>query len=130
MPFVYPLVSLRRGMIFPEITSPIMPCTVTIYTIALLMSFSKKINIFLVLFLFHWAWLGVSKIYLYKIPEDILLTLCTIPAVFLYFKEYINSEASADSKPSIRSINRLLLLTCGAIGIVFSYIVMQSYMQA
>ncbi len=130
IPFVYPLVSLRRGMMFPEMTSPIMPCTITIYTIAILMSFSKKINIFLVLFLFHWAWLGISKIYLYKIPEDILLTICTIPAVFLYFKEYIGEQANTETKPSIRAINRLLLISCCVIGVVFTFIIIKGYAQA
>lgn len=127
MPFVYPVISLVRGLQFPAVTSPLMPCTVTIFTIGLLMSFSKKINLFLVLFLFHWALLGVSKIYLYKIPEDILLTLCTVPAVFLYIKEYINSGICKDSKPGLKSINALLLGTCCIIGVMFSYIVFKSF---
>ena len=127
IPFVYPAISIARGMQFPAITSPVMPCTVTIFTLGLLMSFSKKINLFLVLFLFHWALLGISKIYLYKIPEDILLTICTVPAVFLYFKEYINSDICTNSKPGTHAINLILLGTCSVIGIVFSYVIFKSF---
>ncbi|TKG96870.1 hypothetical protein EYV94_00105 [Puteibacter caeruleilacunae] len=127
IPFIYPAVSFARGMSFPSVTSPVMPCTVTIFTLGLLMSFSKKINLFLVLFLFHWALLGISKIYLYKIPEDILLTICTVPAVFLYFKEYISSDICTNSKPGNHAINLILLGTCSVIGIVFSYVIFKSF---
>lgn len=127
LPFIYPLISLWRGLHFPEMTSPVMPCTVTIFTIGILMSFLKKINLFLVLFLFHWALLSISKIYMYGIPEDILLTLCTIPVLFLYFKESLNSLSIVDSKPGIRSINLLLLSTCCVIGVVFTYIIFKSF---
>ena len=34
MPFIYPLVSLARGLSFPEMTSPVMPCSVVVFTIA------------------------------------------------------------------------------------------------
>jgi hypothetical protein len=127
VPFIYPVISLWRGMHFPVMTSPVMPCTVIVFTIGLLMSFSKKINLFLVLFLFHWALLGISKIYLYKIPEDILLTICTVPAVFLYLKEYINTSLYISSKPGVRTINILLLTTCCIIGCVFSYVIFKSF---
>lgn len=33
LPFVYPLVSVARGLAFPGITSPVMPCSVTVFTI-------------------------------------------------------------------------------------------------
>lgn len=36
LPFVYPLVSIARGLTFPGITSPVMPCSVTVFTIGLL----------------------------------------------------------------------------------------------
>ena len=44
MPFIYPLISMARGLTFPEITSPIMPCSVVVFTIGLLLFFSKNIN--------------------------------------------------------------------------------------
>lgn len=127
MPFIYPLFSLWRGLHFPTLTSPVMPCTVTVFTIGLLMSFSKRTNLFLILFLFHWALLGISKIYLYKIPEDILLTICTVPVLFLYCKEYIGSGICVDSKPGVRAVRRLLLGTCCIIGVVFTYIIFKGF---
>ncbi len=127
IPFIYPLISLWRGLHFPTVTSPVMPCTVTVFTIGILMSFSKKINLFLILFLFHWALLGISKIYLYKIPEDILLILCIIPVLFLYCKEYINSGVCTNTKPKAHSIKLLLLVTCCIIGVAFTYIIFKGF---
>lgn len=54
MPFIYPMVSLARGLSFPEMTSPVMPCSVVVFTIGLLLLFAYKVNMFLVLFLCHW----------------------------------------------------------------------------
>ena len=47
MPFIYPLVSLARGLSFPEMTSPVMPCSVVVFTIGLLLLFAHKVNMFL-----------------------------------------------------------------------------------
>lgn len=63
MPFVYPLLSLARGLTFPGITSPVMPCSVVVFTIGLLLLFARKVNMFLVLFLCHWSLIGLSKTY-------------------------------------------------------------------
>ncbi len=70
MPFVYPLFSLLRGLEFPMVTSPVMPCSVAVFTIGLLLAFSKRVNLFVILFLCHWALVGFSKIYFFGIPED------------------------------------------------------------
>ena len=51
MPFIYPLLSLARGLTFPGITSPVMPCSVVVFTIGLLLLFARKVNMFLVLFI-------------------------------------------------------------------------------
>ena len=42
MPFIYPMVSLARGLSFPEMTSPVMPCSVVVFTIGLLLLFAHK----------------------------------------------------------------------------------------
>ena len=73
MPFIYPLLSLARGLTFPGITSPVMPCSVVVFTIGLLLLFARKVNMFLVLFLCHWSLIGLSKTYFFHIPEDFLL---------------------------------------------------------
>ena len=65
MPFLYPLISHLRGLDFPMTTSPVMPCTAAIFTIGLMLSFSKRINLFVVLFLCHWSLIGFSKVYFF-----------------------------------------------------------------
>ena len=70
LPLAYPLFSIIRGMNFPMMTSPVMPCSVAVFTIGLLLAFSKRVNIFLVMFLCHWALIGFTKTYFFHIPED------------------------------------------------------------
>jgi hypothetical protein len=55
------------------------------------------------------------------------LTICTVPAIFLYIREYIDSGVVVDSKPGVKAINLLLLGTCGIIGVVFTYIILKSF---
>ena len=112
MPFVYPAISLARGLTFPTITSPVMPCSVVVFTIGLLLLFTRKINIFLVLLLCHWSLLGLSKIYQYQIPEDFMLVGITIPGLYLFFREYFLTGLSADTKPKAKYINALLIIVC------------------
>ena len=44
LPLAYPLFSIIRGMSFPMMTSPVMPCSVAVFTIGLLLAFSKRGN--------------------------------------------------------------------------------------
>lgn len=125
IPFVYPVYSLARGMSFPMLTSPVMPCTVAIYTIGLLLSFSGKVNLFIVLFLCHWALVGFSKIYFFGIPEDILLVFSLFPALYLFFKEYVDRHLRTDSKPGLRTMHLLLMMMCGVLGVFFTLTVWQ-----
>lgn len=118
MPFVYPLLSLARGMSFPAMTSPVMPCSVAIFTIGLLLSFSRRVNLFIILFLCHWALIGFSKVYFFRIPEDLLLGATTVPALYLFFKEYIGVNMRRRNKPDLRVINMLLMVMCAAVGVM------------
>lgn len=120
LPLIYPLFSLVRGLHFPIMTSPIMPCSVAVFTIGLLLAFSKKVNIFLVLFLTHWALIGFTKVYFFKIPEDFLLASSSVPALYLFFKEYVNSNLHKSSKPKARILNLLLITLCCIIGMIFT----------
>ena len=120
LPFVYPLVSVARGLAFPGITSPVMPCSVTVFTIGLLLLFSRKVNMFLVLFLCHWSLIGLSKTYFFNIPEDFLLASATIPALYLFFREHFLNNLHADTKPKAKYINWLLILVCVSIGILLT----------
>ncbi len=66
MPLVYPLFSLLLGRTFPMITSPVMPCSVAVFTIGLMLAFSERVNIVLAMFLCHWALIGLSKVYFFR----------------------------------------------------------------
>ena len=120
MPFIYPLISMARGLTFPEITSPVMPCSVVVFTIGLLLFFSKTINMFIVLFLTHWSLIGLSKTYYFNIPEDFLLASASVPALYLFFKEYFANNLHTGSKPNAKYVNLLLILVCVAIGILLT----------
>lgn len=117
IPFLYPVLSWARGMEFPEMTTTVMPCSVAVFTIGLLCSFSKKVNMLVLLLLFHWAIISFSKIQSYRIPEDILLASATIPAIYLFFRNYIDQHMDKDTKPSARFMNCFLTVICIIIGI-------------
>ena len=108
MPFLYPLLSWARGMEFPMIT------------IGLLLAFSRKVNLLVILFLCHWALIAFSKVYIYKIPEDLLLASATVPAIYLFFKNYFDQNLHKETKPSAKYTNWILIALCVAIGVFLS----------
>ena len=118
MPFFYPFFSWLRGLTFPEITSPVMPCSVVVFTIGLLLLFSRKVNLFIILLLCHWSIIGLSKTYFFKIPEDFLLASVAVPALYLFFKEYYLCNLNGETKPEIKYINWLLVTLCVGIVVV------------
>nr|WP_321520740.1 DUF6064 family protein [uncultured Macellibacteroides sp.] len=118
MPFIYPIFSTLRGLNFPGITSPVMPCSVVTFTIGMLLLFSKKTNLFIILLLSHWSLIGLSKTFFFKIPEDFLLASASVPALYLFFKEYFLSNLHMDTNPKAKYINWLLVSVCVAIGII------------
>ena len=40
----------------------------------------------------HWALIGLSKVYFFGIPEDYLLACSIVPALYIFFREYIRSN--------------------------------------
>ena len=119
LPLAYPLLSIIRGMSFPMMTSPVMPCSIAVFTIGLLLAFSKRVNIFLVMFLCHWALIGFTKTYFFHIPEDFLLASSAVPGLYLFFKEYTASHLHTSTHFRARMINLALIIACGAIGVLF-----------
>ena len=99
---------------------PVMPCSVAVFTIGLMLAFTHRINIFLVLFLCHWALIGLAKVYFFGIPEDFLLAASTVPALYLFFREYIAKNRELRTKPDARMLNGLLILLCIVIGLFFT----------
>ena len=121
MPLVYPLFSLALGRTFPMVTTPVMPCSVAVFTIGLMLAFSERINIVLAMFLCHWALIGLSKVYFFGIPEDYLLACSIVPALYIFFREYIRSNGGRPRKPSPRVLNALLVVLCIIIGASFAF---------
>ena len=120
MPLAYPLVSWLRGLSFPMMTMPVMPCSVAVFTIGLMLAFTRRINLFLMLFLCHWALIGLAKVYFFGIPEDFLLAASTVPALWLFFREYIVRNRELRTKPDARVLNGLLVLLSVLIGVFFT----------
>ena len=127
LPFLYPVFSWARGLGFPVITTPVMPCCVAVYTIALLLAFSRRANLFVVLILCHWAILGLSKVYFYRIPEDSLLTCSIVPALYFFFKEYIDTHLDSTTKPDARTMHRLLIVLCAVVGVFFAVTIVHEF---
>lgn len=120
MPFVYPAFSIARGLVFPGITSPVMPCSVAVFTMGLLLLFSAKVNMFAVLLISHWSLIGLLKTYYFNIPEDYLLVGTTIPALYFFFKDYFIVNLQAHTKPSVKYVNLLLICVCVALGVLLA----------
>lgn len=127
MPFLYPLLSWLRGMSFPMLTTTVMPCSVAVFTIGLLLSFSRKINLLVILFLCHWALISFAKIYIYKIPEDLLLAASALPAIYLSFKDYFEQNLHQETKPSARFMKGFLIFLCTAVGILLAVTLFRTF---
>ena len=120
LPLTFPLISAARGMHYPMMASPVMPSSVALFTIGFMLAFSQRVNLFIVLFLCHWALVGASKIYAYNIPEDALLACAIVPAIYIFLREYVTSNVSAHSKPDPRTANILLITLSAGTGILFA----------
>lgn len=112
MGFVYRLHSVRA--------QPEMPCSVAVFTIGLLLAFSRRVNLLVILFLCHWALIAFSKVYIYKIPEDLLLASATVPAIYLFFKNYFEQNLHKETKLGARLMNWFLILICIVVGVLLS----------
>ena len=89
--------------------------------LGLMLAFSERVNIVLAMFLCHWALIGLSKVYFFGIPEDYLLACSIVPALYLFFREYIRDNAGRPTKPSPRVLNALLAVMCLIIGCFFAF---------
>ena len=122
LPLLYPLMSLAMGRSFPMMTSPVMPCSVVVFTIGLMLAFSERVNMILAMMLCHWAFIGLSKVYIFGIPEDYLMACSVVPALYVFLREYIVWVGSHGvSKPSPRVLRALLLVLCVIVAISFLY---------
>ncbi len=108
LPLAYPLVSVLRGLEFPQITTPVIPSAVALYMLGMLMTFNRKINFFAFLLVLHWSVIAISKIAIFKIPEDALLAAACIPSLVIFFLQALKS-AGQEMKPCYKSVRMLIL---------------------
>ncbi len=123
MPFIYPLVSLARGMTFPVVTSPVMPCSVVVYTFGVMLMFCRRANLFIVLLLCHWSLIGLSKTVFFDIPEDYMMTAVSVPAVYLFFRDYYLSDRYEPSKPRFAFMQWFLAAVCAGVALLLVWAV-------
>ncbi len=74
----------------------------------------------IVLFLCHWSILAISKTYFFNIPEDFLLASASVPALYLFFKEYFVRDLHKDTKPKAKYISLLLVFMSVIIGVLLT----------
>lgn len=110
LPLVCPLLSVARGLTFPEITTPMLPSGVALYMLGVLMAFNRKINFFAFIFVVHWALIAISKIVLFSIPEDILLAAACLPAMAIFFRQAAEKADPEGRKPSRLMMNILIFM--------------------
>ncbi len=126
-PLIYPIVSKFLGRSFPEITAPIMPCSVAVFSVGLILCFEKHINLILAMMLLHWSLLAVPKTHLYGIVEDYFLALCTVPALYMFSKNYMLQIAREKTKPSAKVLDAFLISLCVALGVFFAAMILEQF---
>ena len=100
LPLFFPVVSIARGLEFPQIATPVLPSAVALYMLGMLMTFNSKINFFAFILILHWAVIAVSKVEIFDIPEDLLLAAACVPAAVIFLTRALKS-AGQDTKPKI-----------------------------
>ncbi len=71
---LYPLVSFLLGHRYPRLTTPVMPCPLTVYALALLTAAFPLVDKRLYALLLVWAALGLPKMFgLFDVREDTIL---------------------------------------------------------
>lgn len=123
LPLLYPVISLLRGMTFPEMTTPMLPSGVALYMLGMLMTFNSKINFFAFIFILHWAIISISKIVIFNIPEDALLAIACLPAMYIFLSDAVDRTPST-SKPSAKAVKILVFTITVLIGatMVIAYV--------
>jgi len=69
-----------------------MPCPLTAYTITLLISFSKSVDYKVLFLLVLWALTGLPKIFIFNVPEDIILFISGICALVVFIPKVLQKK--------------------------------------
>lgn len=117
-PVLYPILSLIFGHRWPDMTTPLMPCSVAVYMIGLILAFRARVNLVIVLIICHWMLLGITKAKVFSIPEDYLLVATTLPALWYFMCAYIRRQA--DSGHPLKPSPRVMM---GVLAVIFLLII-------
>ncbi len=72
--FLYPLIGFVLGHYYPKICTPVMPCPLTVFALALVSAAIPKVDKKVYVLLLPWALLGLSKcLGVYECYEDCIL---------------------------------------------------------
>lgn len=80
----YTLISRIFGHAYPSITTWLMPCPLVVYSITLLISFSTRVDYKILILLIFWVLTGLPKIFMFGVPEDFILFVSGILAIFIW----------------------------------------------
>jgi hypothetical protein len=85
----YPMISFLLGHRYPRLTTPYMPCPLTVFAISLLSASLPRIDIKVYCLLLVWAALGLPKVFgLFDVREDSILFTAGIFGLALLIKEW------------------------------------------
>ena len=121
-PLAYPLISLARGMTFPQIVTPLMPCGLAVFTVGVMLAFAPRPNIFILMMMFHWAMIGIFKIRHFSMPEEIVTVAAIVTGIFLILRDYIAVRYNARLKPRPRVIAGIASAICILVIILLVYV--------
>ena len=120
MPFIYPMVSLARGLSFPgnDFSGDALfrSCIYDWFIIALCLQSKYVPGTFPLSLVIDRV---VQNLFLPD-SEDFLLASATIPGLYLFFREYFLNNLHADTKPKAKYINWLLITVCVGLAVLLT----------
>ena len=87
---LYPFVSAFLGNLFPQMVTYIMPCPVVSLSITVYAGYKNKNKLLLAL-LTLWGLTGIKSVFFY-VYEDLILLICGLYGVVLFFNEIKSSK--------------------------------------
>ena len=88
---LYPLISFLLGNRFPQMVTYIMPCPIISISIVIYSGYNRKNKLLLAL-LAIWGLTGVKSL-IFNAYEDIILLICGLFCVYLFFREYKTAKS-------------------------------------
>jgi hypothetical protein len=87
--FLYPLFGLPLGHIYPRILTPVMPCPLTVFALAMIAAAAPKVDRKLYILLLPWALAGLPKcLGILDCYEDCILFAAGVYGLILLIKDW------------------------------------------